>query len=582
MKEITIAPMNYRHFKYEGWLYGLAFLLALGLRVINLGALPLSDAEAASALQAFQIAQGLKPALAPHPFYILLTAPLFFVFGGATNFLARLLPAIVGSTLVFVPLLFQGRLKPRPALILAFFIALDPGLMTLSREAASTIFAITFLLFAWGFWINNRIQLAGAFAALALLSGPGLWPGLLALGITWALRQGFETRAATDEQASEGEAVSETPISTPQLRPALISFIAAFLIAGTLLFMVPHGLGAALASLPEYIRGWRTVSGVPPTRILASLLVYQPLAVFLAILAIVRGWMRVSRRIIPLSIWLLVTILLAVFYPSHQVSDLAWALLPLNALAALELARHFDIQRDERGEVLGVILLTLFIIAFAWLDLAALIWSPAPSPQSNLRVWLLFGSLFLLALSIVLVGAGWSTRVARYGSILGIGIALAVFGLGGALGSIGWRGAAFPELWWPPSRPAQAELLMKTVNDLSEWGMGNDNTLPVIILNIDSPALEWVLRQHQVSKVSALDPAQAPAVVITPLEMDPSLASAYRGQDFTWRQAPSWETADSSVWTRWIVLREMPQDSETIILWARDDLFLDSTGQTAP
>src|SRR3990172_4717886 len=143
MNPITIAPMNYRHFRYEGWLYGLAFLLALGLRIINLGALPLSDAEAESALQALQIAQGLKPGLAPHPFYILFTAPLFFIFGGGTNFLARFLPALAGSALVFIPLLFQRRLKPRPGLILAYFIALDPGLMTLAREAASSIFAIT-------------------------------------------------------------------------------------------------------------------------------------------------------------------------------------------------------------------------------------------------------------------------------------------------------------------------------------------------------------------------------------------------------------------------------------------------------
>jgi hypothetical protein len=33
---------------------------------------------------------------------------------------------------------------------------------------------------------------------------------------------------------------------------------------------------------------------------------------------------------------------------------------------------------------------------------------------------------------------------------------------------------------------------------------------------------------------------------------------------------------------RWISLREMPQTNETIILWARDDLFLDSESSTAP
>ena len=135
--------------------------------------------------------------------------PAFFIFGGGTNFLARLLPALAGSALVFAPVLFQGRLKPRPSLILAFFIALDPGLMTLAREAASSIFAITFLLFAWGFWINNRARLAGAFIALALLSGPSIWAGLLAFGISWAIRQGMEAMPAGRKQPAGEELIGE-------------------------------------------------------------------------------------------------------------------------------------------------------------------------------------------------------------------------------------------------------------------------------------------------------------------------------------------------------------------------------------
>jgi predicted membrane-bound mannosyltransferase len=132
--------MTHRHFKLEGFLYALAFLLALGLRLTQLGAMPLTDVEAAPALQALHIAQGLKPALSPHPLYILSTSVLFFLFGGGTNFLARLVPALAGSALVFAPLLL-GRitLRARPSLILAFFIALDPGLTAISRHSCNYI-----------------------------------------------------------------------------------------------------------------------------------------------------------------------------------------------------------------------------------------------------------------------------------------------------------------------------------------------------------------------------------------------------------------------------------------------------------
>ena len=50
--------MNSYPNKYEGWLYGLAFLVALALRFIQLGAAPLTDSEATLALQAFHLAKG--------------------------------------------------------------------------------------------------------------------------------------------------------------------------------------------------------------------------------------------------------------------------------------------------------------------------------------------------------------------------------------------------------------------------------------------------------------------------------------------------------------------------------------------
>src|SRR5215216_5085412 len=120
--------MNSSRLNFEGWLYGLAFLIALGFRLIALGALPLNDSEATLAMQALHIAQGTRPLLGPQPAYILLTSILFAVIE-STNFMARFCPALVGSALVFAPLFFRGQLKPRPALILAFLMAIDPGLV---------------------------------------------------------------------------------------------------------------------------------------------------------------------------------------------------------------------------------------------------------------------------------------------------------------------------------------------------------------------------------------------------------------------------------------------------------------------
>src|SRR6266542_486856 len=186
--------MNSSRLKYEGWLYWLAFLLALGFRLIQLGATPLADSEATLAMQALNITRGASPFLGPQPAYILATS-IFFAVIKSTNFMARFVPAFVGSLLVFTPSFFREQLKPRAALILAFLFAIDPGLVSLSRLASGTILAVTFSLFAAAMWINRRLIAAGILAGLALLSGTSLWAGLLAVGLTWLFIQGLETRS---------------------------------------------------------------------------------------------------------------------------------------------------------------------------------------------------------------------------------------------------------------------------------------------------------------------------------------------------------------------------------------------------
>jgi len=567
--------MTYRHFKHEGWLYALAFLAAAALRFAQLGAMPLTDAEAAPALQALHIAQGIKPALAPHPFYILFTSALFFLYGGATDFIARFLPALVGSLLVFAPLLFTERIKPRASLILAFFIALEPGLVAISRQAASPILALTFLIFAIGFYNQNKTRLTGFFVALALLGGSAVWTGILGLALSGGVLRFLYSRRPPALKKEE----NATPFKAQQ---ALGVFAATFFIAGSLFFMIPNGLSAALASIPAYLKAWLTDSNVPALRLAFSLLIYQPLGILLAVIAILRGWRTGSRRIIALSIWFLAALLLAFFLPSRQMADLAWALIPLWALAAIELIRNVDVFLEERKEAAGVAFLTAFIWAFAWLDFSGLTTLPVDSREYLMRFWLLLGALFLLLMSLMLVAVGWSIRIARIGGVWGLALALGTLGLGGAFGAAGLRGQTFPELWWLSDYPIHARLLETTASNVSEWGLGDDHTAAVVIVGIHSPALEWALRERPIMLVDALDVSSTPDLVITPLQDNPALSSTYRGQDFAWRQTPLWNVTLPQDWVRWVILREMPFSGETIILWARDDLFLNAAPASSP
>src|SRR5215207_3704143 len=582
--------MNSSSIKNEGWLYWLAFLVALGFRLIQLGAPPLTDSEATLALQALHIARGTNPLLGPQPGYILLTSIWFAVIEG-TNFMARLIPAIVGSTLVFVPYFFREKIKPRPALILAFLFAIDPGLVALSRQANGTILAVAALLFAWAMWRNRRALPAGIFAGLALLSGPSLWAGLLALGLTWLFLRGIESRPASTEETADSQNLN-SPITNYQLsnfefRPAILSLVVTLLFGGTLFFLSPNGLSAWLSALPTYFDGWTSPSSMTPGRMVLALAAYEPLGIFLAVLSLIRGYRTGSRRILRLGLWLAVSLLLAIFY--RQTSELVWVILPLLTLSALELSRAFNIFADERVEVGVVALALMILLVYIWFDVSKI----ALDPQSQLATTtlplfgrnvqivgapyiVLLGAFLIIILCIAFVAFGWSARTAWLGTTWAFVIFLGVYSLASAWGTSGLRAQNGLEFWTPEPPPAQPDLLLISVDDVSEFSVGHAESQPVTVMGINSPALEWALRNRAVEVVSTLDPQIAPPIVITPLMDDPGLPAAYRGQDFTWRQRPLWSGIQNADWIRWLVFRQLPRDNETIILWVRDDLFPDA------
>jgi hypothetical protein len=313
---------------------------------------------------------------------------------------------------------------------------------------------------------------------------------------------------------------------------------------------------------------------------LYSLIAYQPLGLILALIATVRGWAQGSLRVKRLSIWALVSLLLALFYPAHQIADLAWMLIPLWSLAALEVARNLNVHREERGEVLGVVALVVLILAFIWFNFLALVKTPVPSEQTSLRTWLLFGAFFLLVVSILLVAVGWSVRSARFGTVWGLIAILGIYSFAAMTGAAGLRVMPGAEdMWRPGGNLPESDLLLLTVDQMSDWSDKNVDSQPVTIAGIDSPALQWLLRGHTVVMTRALNVASMPPIVITtdPGPDDPALQAGYRGQSFIWQQDPMWFQTGLLDWFDWTPFHQIPGNTVKVIVWVRGDLFIDST-----
>lgn len=567
--------------------FGLAFTLALALRLLRLGEIPLSDSEAAWALQALNLSRGLPFEFGPQPGYINLTALVFFVLQ-ASNFAARLLPALAGSALALAPALFRDRLGAKAAIVLAFILAFEPGLLALSRMAASPILAISLLILAWGAWRNASVRLAGFLAGLALLAGSALWFGLLGLLLAFGLARFFVP----------GISLS---LEKGRLRPALYFAGGTYLAFGSLFLLAPGGLGAGLASLLDVftrLDGW---DGAPLWLPLAALFFYQFPALVLALVSLARLFWRRDPLVIFLGLWLLAALLLAILPPSRQVADLGWALLPLWALAALEVTRwlsrpeavieqHLDPASDSETpefrsvvlsngiwETLGMGLLTVLLLIFAWLNFASAALVTFDPASAQLHWLLVAGVLGLLALSVSLVAFGWSVRVALQGFAWGVLSIFLIQSLAMASFAAQLRPGVSVELW--PAAPISPaiEVIHSQANQISQMARGSDAALNVKLVAVDSPALHWSLRNWDVTSAQMLSFSSSADLIIMPGgSVSPELDASYRGANFPLRTYPVWGELTAAEWLRWVITHDAPVSNELILFWARGDLFPDS------
>jgi hypothetical protein len=576
----------------EHLLYWLAFLLALGLRLFQLGAGPLSDVEAGWALQALGLAHGGAVVLGALPAYILLTSQLFSVFGD-TNFMARFFPALAGSLIIWLPYFFRDRMGDsswlhRAGMIMAFALAIDPGLVSLSRQAGSLMPAISFTLLALACLHNRRMIWTGIFAGLALLSGVAFLQGILILGITWGLYRLAWQRLLQPQTGEDNNEPHLEPISSRSIGVMLAALAATFLTAGTLFLRFPQGLGALAETIPAYINAWIKSSGIPILRLPASLLVYQPLVLIFGIIGAVRAWFgvqddqRTHQMMVGLSIWAVVALLLPMLYAGRQVGDMAWALIPLWALTAIEISRSLITDQEDsftRMIVAGLGLLLFVLVVVSWINLLSI----GRYQTSVMVYWVIIIGAFLLGIiALLLVAAAWSTSAARLGVVWAICVVLGLQLISNTWGMTIVRQNGAQELWNLPPTTGQADLLKENLTDLSSWETGLRAQMEIVSL-VDSPALQWELRNFPNARFgTTLSVNESPPVVITLKGTElPSLAEKYRGQDFVWRVYPGWQGIFPPNFINWLAFRQAPLGQDQIVLWARGDIFPGGTLDTS-
>ncbi|MBN1814530.1 MAG: hypothetical protein JXA14_22005 [Anaerolineae bacterium] len=252
-------------------------VLALVLRLVNLGAAPLAAHEAREAMLAWRAVTGQgMPGVGYSPFIFIADATLFALCG-ASDALARLWPALLGSMFVLTPLLFRHRVGRVAVLTAGVYLAISPTALFASRQLDGAVVAALggAVLLGGGLRFletgsRNWLVLAAVGLALAVTSGPSIYEMMLALGLAWLL---FVWAWPTGKLRWLGG------LLRPHLGVVFATFIlAAFVFATGLGWNLP-GVGAAADLFPA----WFARLGEPSLLPLANFVLYEPLALLVAL-----------------------------------------------------------------------------------------------------------------------------------------------------------------------------------------------------------------------------------------------------------------------------------------------------------
>ena len=157
----------------------IVIILAAVLRLIGLGSSSLTMNEAENAMAALRLFQNGETS---QLLYTLPTAVLFVMFG-ASEFTARLLPAVTGILLVLLPLCLKEKIGERKALLLAFLFAFDPVLLFWSKRADAVIPAVTLFTAAFVLLKKDRNAAGLSCFLIGLCGGERSWPILIIFAV---------------------------------------------------------------------------------------------------------------------------------------------------------------------------------------------------------------------------------------------------------------------------------------------------------------------------------------------------------------------------------------------------------------
>jgi uncharacterized protein (TIGR03663 family) len=576
--ERSAVPLSW--LTVEVALYILIGMIAAGLRFYALGAQPLRESEAAQALTAWRFYQGnLKGATSYSP--LLFLGNVFtFALLGASNALARLMPALSGTLLAVLPYFLRHRLGRSGALAASILLALSPSTLFFSRYLGGQIVVaacvLAVLVGFFGYLDSKQPKYAYLTAgalALSLSADPMVYTFVLIFG-TFLLLLGLVDRLADVDMGWSAVLVAwRTAREEKDLLKNSALVLATVLVLVCTAFLLNFaGLPAALDFLPTWLAQLGPQIGAQPWYYYFQLLVlYEPLVLAFGLIALVYYYLR-QRDLLTtfLLYWTVAAVVIYTLAGQKAPGNVLFLVLPLALLTSLLLGRFWDqlAQAATWGAEGLFATLSLPVVIYFAIQLAGY----ASSGQAVYLYMALVAFLvlpILVALCWMWLGQGPALRCG--GIILALALAMPTVGLSMGLN---YHRAA------DPREPMVAEAtlpgivdLVTTLEQISSHQEGDPHVIAVTVEEATGPILAWHLQNFGNTRfVEQLSPSiETPVVITLAEEEEPSLGGSYVGQSFALQARWNLQGLTRTELVRWLLYRDAPTPvkSRDVVLWVK-------------
>lgn len=587
-------PLTLPGVTLEAGLYALMLAVSLLVRFWRLDQLPLSPAESRTAMAALEVARGAQ---LPSDAGALLGfgTALVLAVAGATDGLARAIPALVGGFAPLTMLWARPLIGRAPAALAAILLTFSPLLVDRARAVHSGAIAATVCLaLAWAVFDYararrpERLYASAVLLALALTAGLGAVSALLALlliGLFALFDLARRSRLPADlDQALAAiapanghrpdplpDAQSHSPVRNEVLR-AIGFFAGTLLVVATGALTNPGGVAAGLfAPLGAWFAAPVQPDSLPLWTAPLTLVAYEPLILVLGLTGAVGAWRSRRAKHRFLVLWAGLGVLAAPFAPERSADLLASAAAPGAVLAALVLHRLIvrTLAAPIADYLVALLVLawgfSLVVLGFGHISqvdpiavryvapvLAAVVGVEGSEPAAELLIWLL--PLVLLAGGVV-----YLFRRTERTHRASIGAAAATILLAWTIHSswnLAYQVVGNPaELPRDPQTSIDVRNLADDVDSIRQVLTINRKDKTLVLDEILRYPLAWYLRDRD-TRVEP-NPAGGPAMLLLPVDAE-APTGRYAAQRYQVVSSSQLQFETLAQFWRWLVYRESP------------------------